>query len=349
MDWVLRGLLQSLRLGVPGSDGNLPEVGLGSGAASFSRHGASLFRCGSLAFPCPGWLLDQLRCGAASAARTHQTPSPPLRRCAGSPAARVRHRPKSFASWAPLLEFLKDRPSTSIPVCVHSRLPEVRGCHTRTRSALVVLPDFGGFLRTRLRRFVAPCSRSWGSPGFEPTADFRRHPTLLRGVPLPFEALHQISGSLSPGPLPPRRWSAATQHRCWGRFPRPRGISSDLEFRHAPRCHGPCTSSLGFPRPRPSPEVSVAGGSRWFPRCPVPGGIGSPHSGRCARRGRLPVALLAGCDRGARDGYRVSHGHRAVARTPRMLLPARGSSNDPFDGVILSRVSGPMDHRPEGR
>jgi hypothetical protein len=35
----------------------------------------------------------------------------------------------------------------------------------RTRSALAVPPGFGGFLRASLCRFVAPCSRPWGSPG----------------------------------------------------------------------------------------------------------------------------------------------------------------------------------------
>jgi len=177
-----------------------------------------------------------------------------------------------------------------------------------------------------------------------------REPTFAGARPsseasFPLEALRRTSG------LPVTRLPASSplvrdNRSC--RFPRPRGV---LPIRSSTRTTSlpASTSSLGFPRPRPSPEVSVAGGSRWFPRCPVPRGIGSPHSGRCARRGRLPVALLAGCDRGARDGYRVSHGHRAVARTPRMLLPAHGSSNDPFDGVILSRVSGPVDHRPEGR
>jgi hypothetical protein len=167
---------------------------------------------------------------------------------------------------------------------------------------------------------------------------FAGWPTLLRGV-LPLEALRRTSG------LPVARLPASSPlvrgNRSY-RVPRPRGV---LPIRSSTRATllPACTSSLGFPRPRPSPEVSVAGGSRWFPRCPVPGGIGSPHSGRCARRGRLPVALLAGCDRGARDGYRVSHGHRAVARTPRMLLPAHGSSNDPFEGIIHSRVSGPVE------
>jgi len=184
MDWVLRGLLQSLRRGVPGSDGNLPEVGFGSGAVSFSLHRASL-RCGSLAFPCPDgcWTsrdTEQLPLLALTRLRRLLFEGTPVRLPPASAADQSRLR-RGLLSWISS----KNRPSTSIPVCVHSRLPEVRGCHTRTCSALVVLPDFGGFLRTRLRRFVAPCSRSWGSPGFEPTADFRRHPTLLRGVPSP--------------------------------------------------------------------------------------------------------------------------------------------------------------------
>jgi len=109
------------------------------------------------------------------------------------------HRPRP---WAPLMEFLKDRPSTGCTVRVHSRFPEVRGCHTRTRSALVVPPDLGGFLRARLCGFVAPRSRSWGSPGFVPTAGSRRHPTLLRA-------------SLSPSKfLPPGQPGACHQAPC---------------------------------------------------------------------------------------------------------------------------------------
>lgn len=47
----------------------------------------------------------------------------------------------------------------------------------RTRSVPVVPPDFDGLLRWTSRRFVAPCSRPWGSPRF-------------RAVGLVFQVVH---------------------------------------------------------------------------------------------------------------------------------------------------------------
>jgi hypothetical protein len=41
----------------------------------------------------------------------------------------------------------------------------------RARSALAVPPGFDGFRLAGPCRLVASCSRSWGSPGFEPTRD----------------------------------------------------------------------------------------------------------------------------------------------------------------------------------
>jgi hypothetical protein len=52
----------------------------------------------------------------------------------------------------------------------------------RTRSALVVPPDFGGFLRWERCRFVAPCSRPWGSPRFG-TAGSAPHGGVARTSP----------------------------------------------------------------------------------------------------------------------------------------------------------------------
>lgn len=75
---------------------------------------------------------------------------------------------------------------------VHSQmLPE--SCTLRpvlataqVRSALAVPPGFDGFLRATLRRFIAPCNQSWGSPRFSSPAcaDSRlRRPDPLPGTP----------------------------------------------------------------------------------------------------------------------------------------------------------------------
>ena len=195
--------------------------------------------------------LDRHRCGAASATRSHFRLTPPLRRPSGSAryprTTADRSRPKS---WVPLLEFLKDRPFTDIPVCVHSRLPEVRVCHTRTRSALVVLPDSDGFLRTQFRGFVAPRSQSWGSPGFLPKVDWRRLPTFPRAFLSPSKLFPIPAGGLSPGSLPPRRCPVEPKSYA----PRPRGLVP--VSRPAPTVlpRLMLRASMGFPRPRLSPE-----------------------------------------------------------------------------------------------
>jgi hypothetical protein len=60
-----------------------------------------------------------------------------------------------------------------------------------TRSVHVVPPDSDGFLLLQLRRSVAPCSRSWGSPCFNPACSARVPSATVAGSPLrrlPFEA-----------------------------------------------------------------------------------------------------------------------------------------------------------------
>ena len=85
------------------------------------------------------------------------------------------------ALWTPLLGFIKDRPSASTDV-VRSLPGGPRPAlwsvvaTLRTRSALAVLPDFGGLLRSTPCRFVAPCIRPWGSPSF------RSAPALPEGT-----------------------------------------------------------------------------------------------------------------------------------------------------------------------
>jgi len=61
----------------------------------------------------------------------------------------------------------------------------------------------------RLRRFhtlicgfIAPRYRSWGSSGFEPTADYRRLPTLLTDAAALRSSSFRSVDSLSPGPYP---------------------------------------------------------------------------------------------------------------------------------------------------
>ena len=74
----------------------------------------------------------------------------------------------------PLMGLSMISPPPTWASCVHSRSrppeegPSLRpGLATsRTRSVLVVPPDFDGLLRTSSCRSVAPCSRPWGSPSF---------------------------------------------------------------------------------------------------------------------------------------------------------------------------------------
>jgi len=84
-----------------------------------------------------------------------------------------------------------------------SGCPEPEAATPRTCSTLAVSHDFGGFLLTGLRRFVAPCSRPWSSPGFQPRADarckqrFAGNPTVLTDV-TPFGAFPSSpSGTVS--------------------------------------------------------------------------------------------------------------------------------------------------------
>jgi len=79
----------------------------------------------------------------------------------------------------------------------------------RARSALVVPPDSDGLLLPRLRRSVAPCSRSWGSLCFNPRVYDSRSYATVAGSPLqrvPFEAFpSQIAATRHRVPLPSRR------------------------------------------------------------------------------------------------------------------------------------------------
>jgi hypothetical protein len=124
------------------------------------------------------------------------------------------------AFWTPLLGFIKDRPSASTdavrPLPGGPR-PALRpgAAILRTRSALAVLPDYGGLLHSTPCRFVAPCIRPWGSPRFR-SALALRPKARGEGSPSPV-APH-------PSKLSPPRQVAARHHapipsrRCSG-FP----------------------------------------------------------------------------------------------------------------------------------
>jgi len=210
---------------------------------------------------------------------------------------------------APLLEFFKDRPSTDIPVCVNARLPEVRVCHTRTCSALVVLPDFGGLLRTRLAGLLHPAT------GHGVRLVSSRPPTFADDRPsseafLPFEALRRDSGS----PFARSPSSASLVHGDRShRFPRPRGFVPSRSSTRLCIAAGASTSSLGFPstqaftgflRHRRIPAWSLRPG---VPGVVAPGFLSHTAAAVHGAR-RLPVPTLADRNRGARDGNRVSHG-----------------------------------------
>jgi hypothetical protein len=80
------------------------------------------------------------------------------------------------------------RPSIDITSRVHSRTsrrssfgaPHAKRC---TRAVLVVPPDSDGLLLLRLRRSVAPCSRSWGSLCFDPRVHDSRSYATMRDLP----------------------------------------------------------------------------------------------------------------------------------------------------------------------
>lgn len=68
---------------------------------------------------------------------------------------------------------LPTSPSASTPGCPGSELATAQ-----TRSALAVLPGFGGLLRSWFRELVASRCQLWDSLGFVPTTDQSRYPTL---------------------------------------------------------------------------------------------------------------------------------------------------------------------------
>jgi len=105
-------------------------------------------------------------------------PQGPGAGCAATPV------PTGLLSWG----FPKSAPPPTSPSRVHSGADHLWGrpdlrlgpARHRTRSVLAVPPGSDGLLRATACRFVAPCSRSWGSPHFKGEREFRpRHPSRI--------------------------------------------------------------------------------------------------------------------------------------------------------------------------
>lgn len=199
-----------------------------------------------------------------------------------------------------------------------------------TRSALVVSRDFGGFLRLQLCGFVAPRSRSWGSPGFQPSS--RHAPEADR--PHRCVALRSVSFlaavSLSPGSIPSRRWASGLRlgRRPQGFVPpkssRSRtSVSADVDSRDS---LGLCPTRglhrrfLGFPTNR-LPMRRTA-------RAP-------PHPKMCAGATTFPEDACAPRS-GCRDDDRVCGPATEVAR-PR--APSVPKDRPPFGGPSPVRAA----------
>jgi len=263
--------------------------------ASFAVGGWPFPRRG---FPRPAPMRSSFRCPRSL------VPSPPLRRPSGS-LATLAHLPAEADPWSrvPLLEFLKDRPSTDMTVCVHSRLPEVRGCHTRTRSALVVLPDFGGLLRTRLAGLLHPAT----GPGVHPVSCRRpgshQRPDIPPDVASPSKSSSFAAGGLSPGSLPPRRSSLEPKSHVR----RPRGLAPRAS--PAPSVSPPPVhrTPLGFPRSWLSPERPALAGLR-------------PCGRSCRTRSR--VRLSRGLPQAGRSRDPTSRSRGGFSRTAAAVLGA---------------------------
>jgi hypothetical protein len=213
------------------------------------------------------------------------------------------------------LGFIKDRPSASTdvvrPVPGGPR-PALRlgVAKLRAPSALVVLPDFDGLLRSTPCRFVAPCFRPWGSQRFRfaPDARARRLGAACSASPV---ALH------------PSKRSPSQQVGVRHRAPRP-----------SRRCSRSATSS---PSVLPRPGSAPLAGHSTSGLCSAEKSV-APRR-RCHRRsarcflGLRPTRVLdAGIPRRGSEESRVArpgrsedrsgtcHGIRRRSRAARGLL-----------------------------
>jgi hypothetical protein len=137
-----------------------------------------------------------------------------------------------------------------------NRWHEVAKPHTR--SVLAVPPGFDGLLCALSCRFVAPCSRPWGSSSFESAPLARRRPPL---DDIPCEAFPSLTASehhqgcpCSLSIVPPRCWSrasaplrVATQQCFWFRTSASRLCSVRESVVDARCCHHtPLVAPMGF-------------------------------------------------------------------------------------------------------
>jgi len=150
--------------------------------------------------------------------------------------------------------FPKFAPPPTSPPRVHSRTDLLLGrpalrlgpARFRARSVLAVPPGFDGLLRATVCRFVAPCSRSWGSPHFkvEPVSGSR----------LP--AKTRICGvtTASPHPAHDPQW-IARQQRTRQSMPSGRLVGRAGRESGSPR--QPCRPSTPAPAMKPSMRTST--------------------------------------------------------------------------------------------
>lgn len=185
----------------------------------------------------------------------------PLRRRCGCSLPSVPASPRVIpAVQAPLIEFPQRSPLHRHQHAASTRdegvatLIAALGMPPQDRSALVVPPDFSGFLRSVPCELVASRSRPWGSLGFEPAGNqvCRPSPTTdpphkrptLRSVPL-----SDSRTSLSPGREPSRR--CVHRGSCACALVRSTSTSRPCSIResvvYCPRCHEQSLDTpLGF-------------------------------------------------------------------------------------------------------
>jgi len=186
--------------------------------------------------------LDRHRCGAASAARAHFRLTPPLRRPSGS----ARYPRPSTDRSRPLVSGSSPGVPQRSPLHRHHR---VRPLSVARGSGLPHPNTFRPCRSSRLRRLPPhTASRVCCTP--QPVMGFARFPaggsaradsqTFPRAFRSPSKLFTIPAGGLSPGSLPPRRWSVEPQsENC-----RPTLLGLEALFRsrvpHPPCCHGGC-------------------------------------------------------------------------------------------------------------
>jgi hypothetical protein len=249
----------------------------------------------------------------------------------------------------------------------------------QTRSVLAVPPGFNGFLRSSLRsedrrpsttcRFVAPCSRSWGSLRFgAPVRPLGRLPSvagrLAKLLPVA-KTLRSVPLSRQPdrsSPQPSSRREAFTERRSLSslvvmrrsafpqrRHTRPRAqgfVPPESPLLSAQRCH--CVqldAPMGFGSSRS--DACRAHGAGWIGATrvtpAVPTSRGCPHRPRAVGRQDSRLVWPGRADAGSdpKVGAR-----RSGSLTARRLLRFRSAHTRPEGRAGIGRIGG---GRPEGR